>query len=319
MKSIDTARLVVLASAVGVLALGGCASAAKTSRPVAAASSTASTASSSTDPRQIALADAQRLIGSLARIPGAVRLSKPPAALADPAAPAVVDPSSPDLVVTGWYSLSVPYKQALADASAILDDGRPADGYGNVGKIQNVSFGTMHRYANVLGDQTVSVSAFGLTAETSALAITVTDGYRPAKTAAENFPTSGTLDVSFGSVTARVPRQRTLEVTDPQTIAGVAAILDALPTWPLLGSSSCPNHELTGKPSTQHEIDLTFRRAAGAASEVEAVVYQPLPDEPDINPCGLSGVSVKTGPPLDTTGQKVYAQVAALLGLPAGS
>lgn len=310
----------MLALAAGALTLGGCASAAQSIRPAAKATPTSTSTSASGDPRQIALADAQKVIASLGRIPGAVRLSQEPAALRYPnETPPPTDPDGP-LQAGGWYSVSAPYKQALAEASAILHAGAP-NMTGTVKRtIQTVGVMLNQQFADARGDRYITVSTYELTAETSALAIGVTDDYRPAKTAAEDFPAGGAIDAVFGSVTRGTKPEKSLQVTDQQTIAGIAKILNALPTVPLFGASSCPAMPVhTGKPSSQHEIDLTFRRSPGGTTLVHAVVYQPLPDEPVVSPCLLSGVVVDRAPELDPTGHDAYAQVAALLGLTTGS
>jgi hypothetical protein len=328
MKSIDTARRAVVAlasvaaTAACTLALGGCGSATPTKSvvPAGAANST------STDPKALVLADANRLIASFARIPGAVRLSQAPSVLEDTAAHTTSRGSGQGVVVEGWYSVPQPYQDTMTRAQAVLasqDGGIGPNGKGSDQGIRFLDLSWPHLYADARGERDLDVTAFGLTAQTSALHIEVTDYYRPAKTAAEKFPDSGALDVSFGSVSGDTKPDESFDVTGAATIKQISALLDALPTVPLYGPAACPAMTVPAKPSPRHEIGLTFRPAPGGTQTVRAELYQPLGKGLDTPICGLGLVSVTVGgtaqPALDPAGTSIYAEVAKLLGLPSES
>ncbi|MBR7834148.1 hypothetical protein KDL01_12810 [Actinospica durhamensis] len=274
---------------------------------------------------QIATGDANGVISSMSAIHDAVRLAKAPAVFDGSGAGYSAEPFTP-LEVDGWYDVAAPYATALAEAKAILapdDHGPVSDGYGHTHGLQFLEFMLDHLYPGTLGNRWITVTTFELTAQTSELEVSVSEGYRPDKPAAEHFPAGGVLDVALSPDIYQAKPTATREITDPAKIAQIAGILNALPTVPLEAPSSCPAMD------AQTTVDvtllkLTFRATAGGPALITATVTSTLKNEEGIDDCDGAGiVQVTVGstgePMLDSTGQPVYARITALAALPGGA
>ncbi len=312
MKSIDGIGRGALGLAV-VFALAGCAS--STSHAEHPHSSGPQTAV------QIATNDANGVISSLYAIHGAVRLAKAPTVFGATVTGYSAEPFTP-LEIDGWYDVPAPYTKALAEAKAILapdDHGPASDGYGTVHDLQFQEFMLNHLYPGTLGDRGIAVYTYELTSQTSVMEVSVSEGYRPDKPAAEHFPAGGVLDVALLPDDYDAKPTATREITDAAKIAQVAGILNALTTVPLEAPSSCP--AMTAQTTADLTVlELTFRASAGGPAVITVKVISTLKNERGIDDCdGAGSVSVTVGttdePMLDPEAQPVYTQISALTGL----
>lgn len=141
--------------------------------------------------------------------------------------------------------------------------------------------------AGTLAQQSVSITTLPLAPDRSTLQVSVQVLWRPARPAAERVPNSPGLTVTeqLASLPSSAPQTRTAEVTDPATIARIAAEINALPTQPQFPHAFCPmitTRTLGGiitldfrdpaRGKIVAEVQLTFKPTAVCGGWVEVSI-----------------------------------------------
>jgi hypothetical protein len=234
-------RLPRLLSAVvcAAIALSGCGSQSSGSQPGAARSSTASPRTTGpASPGQRAVADAARIMASFPRPPGAVRTG-PIASLSQSGA----RPVTPDLAsVTRWWRVPGRPQEVLAWIGAHLRPGFTPAGTGT-GSGSWTSVFALPAVPDVLTQRELVVLAVRSESQT-AIRVDAQVVWLPARPVAERVPPAArvlTVAPVFGfSPDPRAERlDRAFTVTDPATVARIAAVVNGLTRFPG-GAFSCP-------------------------------------------------------------------------------
>jgi hypothetical protein len=253
----------VLSTACVVLAVAGCATQPASPRALTVAATghpaAGGPASSTPSPRQLAQAEATRLLAAFVGPPGAVRVARPPAvaqrALADPA----VSLASATLVdhVAFWVAPGSP--QALLS----WEQARLAREFAAVGSGQSSAppaWGEELSLAPtaVLTARDLVVTVTSAGKDQTAIRVDGQVTWQPPRPAAEMVPASARL-VTLAQVPAGDPHPAVpspVTVSDPVAVRKIRALVDGLPLS-TAGTEPCPMSPGNG-------LELTFRaRAAG--------------------------------------------------------
>jgi hypothetical protein len=189
-------------------------------------------------PRQRAVADAARIMASFPRPPGAVRTG-PIASLAQSGA----RPATPDLAsVTRWWRVPGRPQEVLAWVGAHLPPGFAPAGTGT-GSGSWTGMFALPAVPGVLTQRELVVLAVRSGSRT-AIRVDAQVVWLPARPGAERVPpTAAVLTVTPGFGLNPDPRAERLDraftVTDPATVARIAAIVNGLTRFPD-GTFSCP-------------------------------------------------------------------------------
>lgn len=315
MKSIDRARILSLALA-AALVLAGC-----TSSKTVAGTGHASPSEAPLTPVQLAQADARELLASFAKMPSAVRLTKAPAAVSGQV---VVDPeqgkAGRPVELTGWFQLPVAFTVAMTEAEAVAPSWARGASTGDSGN-GTEGIGAGRSFPGTIGSRDIDIYTARLTATTSVVQISITEGYRPDKPAAENFPDSGVVQITARPQEGAKPTF-TRRITDATTVAKVAGILNALPTDPVQGTLICPGAAGSPEMGPPSWVEIDFSPSAGAAAVIQASLWAGASRGGSW--CnGGDTVEVSLGktsaPVLELYPSDVLARLVQALGLPAGS
>jgi hypothetical protein len=240
-------RLLSAAVACAAVVLAGCGSQPSGPQPGGARTGTADPRTTGpASPRQRAVADAARIMASFPRPPGAVRAG-PIASLTQPG----TRPITPDLAsVTRWWRVPGRPEEMLAWIRAHLPPGFTLVGTGT-GSGTSTRSGTgswtgmyaLPALPGVLTQRELVVLAVRSGSQT-AIRVDAQVVWLPARPGAERVPsTAAVLTVTpvFGlNPDLRAERlDRAFTVTDPATVARIAAVVNGLPRSPA-GAFSCP-------------------------------------------------------------------------------
>ena len=240
-------RLPGLLSAVACVAivLSGCASQPGGQHPGGARTGTASPRTTKpASPRQLAVADAARIMASFPRPPGSVRTG-PIASLTQPGA----RPITPDLAsVTRWWRVPGRPQKVLAWVGAHLPPGFAPAGTGSgsgtgTGSGSWTSMFALPAVPGVLTQRELVVLAVRSGSQT-AIRVDAQVVWLPARPGAERVPPIArvvTVTPVFGlNPDPRAERlDRAFTVTDPAQVARIAAVVNGLARFPA-GAFSCP-------------------------------------------------------------------------------
>jgi len=253
--------------------------------------------------RQRAIADAGNILAAFIPPPHAVRTTRLPVSLL---AQAPTEPLSPDVVIrTGWWRVAGQPGDVLAWIQAHKPPGFSRSGTGSGGTVtasmSYVEF-SLPDVPGVLLNRalTVAVAAAGL--DQTAIRVDGEDLWVPAKPAAEYIPGSAavvTITPLAGEVSpAKADHQIT--ITDRAQTARIAAVVNALPLYPVVDWIECG-------PGPEAGMRLTFRASAAGPVVAMVTAYQ------ELCPLVQFVTGRKTMPPLDGA-ETLLQRVMAIAG-----
>ena len=308
-----------------VMVLSACGSQRAEPPTAAAATATATANATAVSPAKRAAADAASMLAAFSPPPGATRTGPLTVALLAQ----VSEPMSPDLVTrTRWYRAPGRPLAVLGWITAHCPSGMTLSGSGGVGWIP-ARCGTARQlpprpvapgmpqsgphfpavwddvFSNAAGELVVSVADDG--PDTVAVRVDAQVIWLPAKPAAERVPATAKV-VTIVHVPGSEPQpagDAPVTITDPGTVARIAAVIDGLPVSPP-GIRFCPLDDGSG-------MRLTFR-AARSGPALAVVTAQS-------GGCGTVAVTIGGKPmPALAGAASMQQQVAKIAGLhwPAG-